>query len=1069
MTWRTRLLLPLALAALAGCSRKVPGPPADGPPADGPPAAVPVGPAGAVSPAVPRVAPADAPPAEVAVGDRKLLVRDCLLRLPQARRVRTTALAGDQPRLAALTDDDARTAAVLPATRALPLDVVYEFGGADVAAHELVVLLPEAAPADARAARVEVLTSAVSADAGFQLLRADPLEATDRVQRFRLRPQAARWVMVRFLPGPAADRVAVAEVALLGRVGPPDSAYAFKESPAKALDVLEKLKGLAGVAAALGPDEAALTADVKDGKLQTWDLADAALVVSGVADPARRTAYRARIDALAAAAAAPLAGADTPEAKGTRLLGWLHERAFAGGYAAGQTDLPPVLDGGTFNCVSSAVLYTILARRLGLDARGVQVPDHAFGVVYAGTRHFDVETTTPRGFDPARDPAAVAEFAARTGFAYIPDSDRDRRREVTDAGLLAMVWYNHGCRLAADGDHRAALAAYFRALGLDRELAAAAKNALVSLAAWALAEGAAGRFDTGRAVARAGLDLAPNDPRVRYAHARVWADSAEAEAGRNGLDAGLAVLRQAAGEVPDGPFVQLQAWLAVRPADALAAAGKWEEAVARVDPALPKVDPPAREEVLRWRGGLFLRWANAELAAGRFEQALTVVERGLRLHPADGRFPDLLTAVARSWVQTAQKEKGPAEGKRVVAALAEKAKSVPALKEAVRRAPYWLVIELRGTGTEDEAEAAMPRVQPPAAGEVDEKQVLRTVYDHWAGARLDAGDFRGAFGVYVKGLNRLPDDPVLLAHLTYVLQRWFAAVEKRDGEGAMKDLVAALRTDHPALKEYIGLTPATAWAAVRTLRDAGQFAEAVDVLDRYAGLLTEKAEVQNMYRHLYDRWADVHLEKKEFAAAADVYTRAAERFPTDSHVENNLAVTAQDWALALHAAGKEGEAKDVMRRMVARFPEVWKIGDVARNHVRLIVQARRRAKSYPEALAALDGHRDLLRDLHGTEAGAEERRIGRQVYAAWADEFLEREKWEEAVGVYEKGMARFPAEGDLRAGAERIYDDRADALMKAGDWDGAIAVYDAAVKRLGPSSHLKTNREYCVAKRDKKE
>ena len=48
--------------------------------------------------------------------------------------------------------------------------------------------------------------------------------------------------MLRFKPAAKAKAVAVAEVALLGYEGPPVSHYAFQESPAKAFDVLARLK-----------------------------------------------------------------------------------------------------------------------------------------------------------------------------------------------------------------------------------------------------------------------------------------------------------------------------------------------------------------------------------------------------------------------------------------------------------------------------------------------------------------------------------------------------------------------------------------------------------------------------------------------------------------------------------------------------------------------------------------------------------------------------------------------------------------------------------------------------------
>lgn len=1058
-----RFLMPVVLAALCACTKKEsPAPKVDYvPPVEQPK----INPQPGKKTEQPQTKGTTAP--VVTLGDRKILVRDCLLRLPQTKQVGSTALPSDRKRLVALTDNDAATAAVVPATRDLPLDVVYHFGGAEVNAHELVVLLPESAPADARAARVEVLTSIVSASTGFQLVRADPLEATDRLQRFRLRPQAAKWVIIRFIPGMRSERVAIAEVALLGKVGPPESPYAFKETPTKAIDLLNKLKGLAGAPIALSPEEADLVADVKEGKFRKWTFADAALFVSGVSDSAKRKAYLAKIDNFAADAKKELEATDAIEGKGEKLLRWLHAKAMASGYVAGQTDLPPVLDRGQFNCVSSAVLYNLLAKRLGLDSRAIQVPDHAFSIVYDGTRHFDVETTTDRGFNPLRDKAAVAEFESRTGFTYVPDSDRDQRREVSDAGMLAMIYFNHGVDRLKAGEFSAALGAFFRALSLDRDLASATKNALVAMALWSVAEAEAGRIPAARAIVKTGLSLAPNDARLLYARVQVWAEYADREFTRAGLDAGLAALREAAMEAPDGPFVHLQAWVVAKPGEALVAAKKWDEAIAIVEPSLSKVDPPAREDLLRWRGGVFLLWANDEIAAGHFEKALEIVERGLKMHPKDGRFPDLLTAVARNWVQTAHAEGGREGAEKVVKVLTEKGKTDPALSEPARRAPYWLVIELQDAAKPEEIEAALATVGPLVPAEVDDKQILRDVYDHWAGALLDKGDYRGAFAVYLRALERLPDDPIVRAHLAYVIHRWLGAIEKSDGPEKVKELIAKLREGHPKLKDLIGLTPAAVWTNIRGLRDAGQFAEALEALDRFADLLSKSDEVRDMYRHLYDRWADEFLQKKDHSRAVDVYELAARRFPNDDHVTNNLAATIQEWALGLQADGREGEAKAVLLRTLVRFPNVKDVAEVAKNHVALAVQSLRKGKKYSEALAVLDRHMDLLREVHGSKAAEEHSRIGRNVYFAWAEEPLERKEWDKALEIYEKGIKHLPNDKELVDAAAGIYDAQAKILMDKKDWTGAIAVYDMGLKRFPDSSLLKHNRDYCEAMKKK--
>ena len=141
---------------------------------------------------------------------------------------------------------------------------------------------------------------------------------------------------------------------------------------------------------------------------------------------------------------------------------------FSKGYSSNQTDVSVILDTGTFNCVSSATLYNILGRRLGLDVRAIEVPDHAFSILYDGTRHADVETTTASGFDPARDKAAQEKIEKQTGFRYIPDSHREQRREIGEAGLVAIIYYNHGVTLTSSKQHYDALLAYFRAMAPRR-------------------------------------------------------------------------------------------------------------------------------------------------------------------------------------------------------------------------------------------------------------------------------------------------------------------------------------------------------------------------------------------------------------------------------------------------------------------------------------------------------------------------------------------------------------------------------------------------------------------------
>jgi tetratricopeptide (TPR) repeat protein len=446
------------------------------------------------------------------LSNRKIVVTDCLLRSSNTKRHSTTALPSEDGQLANLMDNDARTISTLSAAPDAPLDLIYEFSET-ATPQELVVLLPERLPPGASIARVEVLGSSLSPATGFQFLRADPLENTKEVQRFRLRPQGVKWVMLRFQPATGSQRVAVAEIALLGKWELPKSAYAFKESPVKAIELLAGLQAVQGVQVALDVDEAKLVADVSNGRFKTGSLAEAAFFAGGVRDAQKRKQYLEQINALAKEAKKELGGVKSPTEKGDKLLTWLHNKALVKGYKADQSDLHTILDEHDFNCLSSAILYVALADKLGLDARGIEVPDHAFAIVYDKKDHADVETTTPRGFNPQRD--AIEEFANKTNFVYIPDSNRDKRREVRDAGLAALVYYNHGVDRLQEKRYPEALAAFFRALSLDRESARAVQNALVTLARWGLHLSEQGRFEDAIAVAAAGVNLAQQMPRLR--------------------------------------------------------------------------------------------------------------------------------------------------------------------------------------------------------------------------------------------------------------------------------------------------------------------------------------------------------------------------------------------------------------------------------------------------------------------------------------------------------------------------------------------------------------------------
>lgn len=108
----------------------------------------------------------------------------------------------------------------------------------------------------------------------------------------------------------------------------------------------------------------------------------------------------------------------TVYARGEKLLHAMHAGFFAGGgkgrnteliggYNEAQSRVSGIFHNGRFNCISSAILYMVLARYFELDVEGVIMPQHAFVQIRGENgRPIEVETTSNYGYDLTHD----AEF-----------------------------------------------------------------------------------------------------------------------------------------------------------------------------------------------------------------------------------------------------------------------------------------------------------------------------------------------------------------------------------------------------------------------------------------------------------------------------------------------------------------------------------------------------------------------------------------------------------------------------------------------------------------------------------
>ena len=169
----------------------------------------------------------------------------------------------------------------------------------------------------------------------------------------------------------------------------------------------------------------------------TWtDLAEISLWASG-ADSSRLDRIHSLARSIQSSPEFPALNRDRAEF----ILAYIHKNILKY-YSIEQNSIDTVFFNGRYNCVSSAVLYLILCKSMGIDANGVMTRDHAFVTVVSDGESIDVETTNPYGFDPGSRREFHDQFGKLTGFAYVPARNYRERQTISPIELVSLILSN---------------------------------------------------------------------------------------------------------------------------------------------------------------------------------------------------------------------------------------------------------------------------------------------------------------------------------------------------------------------------------------------------------------------------------------------------------------------------------------------------------------------------------------------------------------------------------------------------------------------------------------------------
>jgi len=235
--------------------------------------------------------------------------------------------------------------------------------------------------------------------------------------------------------------------------------------------------------AALRAGEAAERATYSAADQRAYEFYQQALQAAGLNEAPERFSDRVHFAFWIHQLKARLSSSDSKLERLQAVFEFLHREILTGSYRKDASDLQGAIHQGDYNCVSATILFVALCECCDLKPQIWAAPGHVLCRL-PGPEPLDIETTCP----------AWLESGRRTAMP------RQGLRQISQAQLVAKIYYNRGVLCLERQDFPAALTALRAACQLDPLDADARENLLAGLNNAALAECAAGRYSAGAAL-----------------------------------------------------------------------------------------------------------------------------------------------------------------------------------------------------------------------------------------------------------------------------------------------------------------------------------------------------------------------------------------------------------------------------------------------------------------------------------------------------------------------------------------------------------------------------------------
>jgi hypothetical protein len=337
---------------------------------------------------------------------------------------------------------------------------------------------------------------------------------------------------------------------------------------------------------------------------------------------------------------------------------------------------------------------------------------------------------------------------------------------------------------------------------------------------------------------------------------------------------------------------------------------------------------------------------------------------------------------------------------------------------------------------------------------------LKSLFTNWGPGLAEDKRFEDGIRVQSLGRSLAPQDRDLQNNLTAVWSDYILFTLAADREQEALSLIGRAAE---MLKSERDFASPSVWF-IRRAQDRQKqsgWEAALASVESPIGLLAppEAQKLREWRSGLFRRWSQEHLEHGDLDASAKVLARGLALQASNKEIHSGLGYHTIQALRKLEADGTEAMARH-FQALIAQFPGVKDIADAGHAHASQQVRGLAGSGKFAEATAALERYKPLVVDpKHQAD-------LSIVTCIQWGQALRKKKEWQGAIDKLAAGRRANPQDRRLENALAGVFDDWAKGFMDENKWDEAIRIYDLGLtEHLPGNSHLKGNKAYCEAKR----